>query len=203
MRDCTGHSHPRSPSWSKPLAPLSDWLDSVNSLLTNRDPLPPPRPSHPYRRTRPLRVTGDEHTLDGDWLIAWRCRLGLTPSQAADLLGYGSPLEIGAIERGYYVERSERRQMELVRVRAPGAEPNRSVWLHRWRIRMGLSTRRATEILGYSGTFNLYRAERGRGRPSWEKILIAIAEEQPAAGNDACQRTTPSDTRAILPSLGA
>ena len=129
--------------------------------------------------------------------------MDLTPAKAAYLLGDANGKEILQIERGLSVKRNPERQMLLVMRRVPEAARNRSRWLHRWRIRMGLSTRRATEVLGYYGRCNLYRVEHGRSRPSWEKILITIAVEQLAAGNDACQRTTPSDTRAILPSLGA
>jgi hypothetical protein len=33
MRDRYGYPDRRQPSWSKPLAPLPEWLDSVDALL--------------------------------------------------------------------------------------------------------------------------------------------------------------------------
>jgi len=183
MRDRHGYADRRQPSWSKPLAPLPEWLDSVDALLSERTvaPIRLPTTGNPYRRRRPIRAIAYHRHLCPTWLRRWRRRLHLTPGQAAELLGYCSALEIRTIERGSPVSRSPRRQMELVSARAPEAAQDRGQWLLDWRLRMGITTRQATEILGYSNRFNHYRAEGAHGRPSWEKILIAVAEERMAA----------------------
>ena len=85
--------------------------------------------------------------------------------------------------------------MDLVTARAPEAAQDRGQWLLDWRLRLEISTRQATEILGYSCRFNHWRVEGAHGRPSWEKILIAIAEERIAA--DAT--TAPPASRVAAP----
>jgi len=106
--------------------------------------------------------------------------------RAAVVLGYANADEILRIEDGAPVRRDVGRQMRLAQARTSESTRNRSHWLRNWRRRMGFMCARATEVLGYYGRCNLYRVEHGPSQSSWEKILIAIAEERMAT--DAEQR---------------
>ena len=181
MNDPWGHADRQSPKWSRPLAPLPEWLESVEEILeelrqAERVFAPHLDPGREQRFAEQRLAW--RRSARVSWMVQWRERLGLTPAEAAKLLGYANEKEIRQIENEIPVRRKLERQMQLVVDLAPDAVRNRSQWLHCWRLRMGFTCRHATEILGYHSAFNLYRAETGVRSPSWEKILVALAEER-------------------------
>ena len=177
----------RSPSWSQPLAPLSDWLQSVDHLIEEtRRPRPPVRrpasvfvpPSGPpalpqYRPELPDRA---------DWMQEWRGRHRLDAREVAQRLGYAHPSDILNIEAGLPVPRNRIRQRAQVAALDPSAEADRSGWLRDWRERLGVSGRIAAEWVGYRDRREFYRAEKRLFKPSWEKLLVAMVEEEMQAG---------------------
>lgn len=185
----------KRPEWAKPLAPLPEWLDSVESILReHRPPVPamlplsdrPQRPLEVARRVdwrvRPARIPDEGRRLErlrdhGVWLRWWRRHLGLTRAQAASALGYGGPKIIARIEAGKPVARPVGRQRRLAVERLGTPDVDRSDWIRKWRQRLGVSHREAIAILGYRGHLRVWEAENGRFQPAWEKVLVAIAEE--------------------------
>jgi len=192
MRDLHGYADRRTPEWSRPLAPLPDWLRSVDQLLQEHRP-------REQRESVHLNLDHARYLAAGraERLAAWRQRLDLTAAKAAALLGYADEEQILRIERGERVKPDLERQRRLVEDHAPDAARDRCRWLRSWRHRMGFTCEKAVRVLGYSGRFNLYRVEMGHRNPSWEKVLVALAEERLRGGG---RTATEPDHRARGPS---
>ena len=180
----------RSPAWSEPLAPLADWLRSVDDVIERaRRPRPHPRVVTPPTRRPPDRTPPAFAMFRKDFMRHWRARHRLDAREAARWLGYRHPSEILRIEAGKRVPRNLRRQQERVEEQAPDAARDRSAWLFQWRKRMGISGRIAAQRLGYRHRNDYYRAEKGFFQPSWEKVLVALFEEE-RAGEPAVDATS-------------
>ena len=87
-------------------------------------------------------------------------------------------------EAGEPIRGSHKLQRLLAEARRPGAFPDRIFWLIEWRQRLEISQKVAARRLGYSTRSSVSDVERGLRRPSWEKILIAIVEEEQGPGSE-------------------
>ena len=101
----------------------------------------------------------------------------MTQKDAARELGYRRK-EIGRIESGRRVRIPAKLQQQLAESKRPGAFENRAAWILEWSERSGISHRGACRLLGYFGENAVARIKYGLFEPSWEKILIAILEEE-------------------------
>jgi len=66
-------------------------------------------------------------------------------------------------------------------IRIGASEPRRrrrAEWLKAWRKRLGLTQHEAARLLGYGHRNEIARIEAGYRNPSWEKVFLAILEEQ-------------------------
>ena len=118
--------------------------------------------------------------------MQWRTRWGLTQDEAAQALGYRTD-QIRRIEAGEAIRGSHKLQRLLAETKRPGAFPDRIFWLIEWRRRLEISQKVAARRLGYSTRSSVSDVERGLRRPSWEKILIAIVEEEQGPGSEPCE----------------
>lgn len=186
----------RTPEWAKPLAPLPEWLASVEALcreprrrVLRHEPREAARPGSEIARARRLWYRAQA-------MCVWRENLGLSPSRAARLLGYDGASAIRAIEEGIWVRRDVARQQRLVARRCPGALVSRTRWLQRWRVRLDLSQHQAADWLGYASRMQICMIEAGYRDPSWERVLVAIEIEQASRCNEAPRRIWDSLWRA-------
>ena len=170
----TYHSGPdrKTPNWAKPLAPLPEWLDSVEQILRTHDHRAHSRPTPTGRQIEHV-----SHLVY--WMRAWRERLDLSEEEAADILGYDDPRAIRLFESGGLpgrIPRSHIRQEELACSRWGRQIRDRRLWLTRWRAFLGISERETAHLLSYCGQMTISQIECGYRIPAWEKILVAIAE---------------------------
>lgn len=177
------------PEWAKPLAPLPEWLESIEELLKSVDRANAQHPSSPIIQPRSGHGPECRRGLPHDrcnWMKSWRKRRSITRRQAAAILGYDSAAVIARIEAsccGEKVRPDVRRQRKLAERRWGEPIPDRKAWLKTWRARIGIYQWAAAKILGYAGRFAISRIENNHFVPAWEKILVAIdAEKATAAG---------------------
>jgi DNA-binding XRE family transcriptional regulator len=172
-----------NPDWAKPLAPLPDWLASVDRLLQsvsvrnqgyNRD-------VHNVQNVPPQQPPGPTPwELRREWLRGWRKRFALTEAKAAESLGYDGPDVIAHLEQpdSTRPRRNRQRQRALPEERWGEPVADKASWLRAWRKRLGISQCKAASILGYRHRCAVSRVEYNEFDPSWEKILIAIHAER-------------------------
>jgi DNA-binding XRE family transcriptional regulator len=183
MSDRSGPDRNR-PEWAKPLAPLPEWLTSIEELLKSVDRENAWHGRYPTYA--PLRIPGCVSRAysarrRSDWFKAWRKRRSISRSQAAKILGYDGAGAIACIEarpRNETVRGDKRRQRALAEQRWGEPIPDRVAWLTAWRQRLGIYKRVAAQTLGYSSRTAIYYIETGQFNPSWEKVLIAIDAER-------------------------
>ena len=205
--EAAGDADRKTPEWAKPLAPLPEWLESVTRLLEeipHRDleEIPPQdpdwwtasvrrpagyrAPTSPAAGAAGTREPWRRPSTRAEWMMQWRTRLGLTQDEAAQALGYRTD-QIRRLEAGEVIRGSHKLQRLLAEARRPGAFPDRIYWLIEWRRRLEISQKVAARRLGYSSRSSVSDVERGLRRPSWEKILIAIVEEEQGSGSERCE----------------
>ena len=176
MRGWSGRSGPdrHKPEWAKPLAPLPEWLDSVDELLRSVRS----DSESPILRVR--RAPGYRPEVRREWMRSWREMFSLTEAQAAEILGNSDADAIVRFEadRPPYPKRNDKLQQALAEERLGNSVTNRTRWLKEWRKRIGISQRRAAHLLGYTHRLSICNIEYGVVNPSWEKILVAHHAEK-------------------------
>jgi len=182
MSECIGAGR-YHPEWARPLAPLPEWLESIEQLLKTST-----RPADRYG-SLPVIVTGLNDGLPVEpWyrhirchrMQYWRAWRGIPRCEAARILGYEYSGVIERIERGFRdssVSRNLRRQQSLAEFRWGEPISDRCHWLKAWRKRLGIYQWQASNILGYSGRRSIARIENRWAVPAWERILMAIDAE--------------------------
>jgi DNA-binding XRE family transcriptional regulator len=176
----------RKPEWARPLAPLPEWLDSVDRILRKARPESGGEAeweifvgggyyetgSGPY--PVPETTSNLSQNIRRDSMKRFCERYRLTPEQAAEILGHENA---AAIESAQPPRRNTRRQEALAHRRWGSPITDRCAWLKDWRARLGFTQRDAAIRLGYSARQEISRVENRWSTPSWEKLLIAIFVE--------------------------
>jgi predicted transcriptional regulator len=179
----TGPNRSR-PEWAKPLAPLPEWLDSIEQLLKSVD-----RPADRYGSRPVIEPTSNDECQINPWfshircnrMRIWRKWRAISRSEAARILGYADAGVIARIEedrRDATVKRDRRLQQRLAEHRWGEPIPDRCEWLRAWRERLGIYQWAAANILGYEGRCSIGSIENKRAVPAWERILVAIDAER-------------------------
>ncbi|MBW2541009.1 MAG: helix-turn-helix transcriptional regulator [Deltaproteobacteria bacterium] len=175
------------PEWAKPLAPLPEWLDSIEQLLKSVDRANARQDQSPAIArvsTRGWQNYRYLHHIRCYRMKVWRKWRSISRSEAARILGYASAGVIARIEDGCRdgtVRANTRRQRELAESRWAEPIEDRAIWLKAWRKRLGISQRVAARILGYATRDGISRIEANLRNPSWEKVLVAIDAEKAVA----------------------
>ena len=113
--------------------------------------------------------------------------MGILESVATQLERFRSPLADDAFNQiitanNHAALNSLPKRSTIAQIVGAGANDevigDRAGWLKRWRERLGITQVEAARILGYKDRRQIGKIEAGYARPSWEKIFLAIAEEE-------------------------